>query len=151
VTDTPTATATVGPPCVGDCGEDGTVTVDEILTMVNIALGNVELSTCEDGDGNGDGQITIDEILTAVNHALTACPGPRVCGGIDGLPCGSGEVCDLRDPTCAVLNLLGVCVSRPEICPDVFDPVCGCDGVTYANECLRLNVGAKLAHAGACP
>jgi len=154
VTDTPmpTPTAIVIPsPCVGDCSGDYTVTVDEILTMVNIALGNANVSDCDVGDVNQDGQITVDEILTAVNYALTECPGPRVCGGIGGLPCGSGEVCDLRDPTCAILDLLGVCVPRPDICPDVFDPVCGCDGVTYANDCLRLNAGATLAHAGACP
>jgi hypothetical protein len=72
-TPTPTATAIVASPCVGDCNSDDTVTVDEILTLVNIALGNLELSTCEDGDGNGHGQITIDEILTAVNHALNGC------------------------------------------------------------------------------
>jgi hypothetical protein len=49
------------------------VTVDEILTMVNIALGNVSVTTCEAGDANQDGQITVDEILTAVDHALNGC------------------------------------------------------------------------------
>ena len=60
-------------PCAGDCNRDGTVTVDEILTMVNIALGNTELSKCTAGDANKDEQITIDEILTAVNNALSGC------------------------------------------------------------------------------
>jgi len=74
----PTATATRTPSpcvgdCVGDCGDDGQVTVDEILTMVNIALGNMGMSSCSVGDANGDGQITVDEILTAVNHALNGC------------------------------------------------------------------------------
>ena len=49
------------------------MTVDEILTMVNIALGNTELSKCTAGDANKDEQITIDEILTAVNNALSGC------------------------------------------------------------------------------
>jgi hypothetical protein len=56
-------------PC-GDCDRNGVVTVDEILTMVNIALGNVEMSECESGDANEDGQITVDEILQAVDNAL---------------------------------------------------------------------------------
>jgi hypothetical protein len=68
---TPTSTPT---PCVGDCTHDGSVTVDEILTMVNIALGNVDVSECEPGDANHDGQITVDEILTTVNNALNGCP-----------------------------------------------------------------------------
>jgi hypothetical protein len=71
-TPTPTATATPSP-CTGDCGNDGTVTVDEILTMVNIALGNAQVSDCNAGDVNGDGEVTIDEILTAVNNALNGC------------------------------------------------------------------------------
>jgi hypothetical protein len=80
LTPTPTATQTPTPTatpkvCVGDCSNDQSVTVDEILTMVNIALGNVPLSECEAGDGNGDHQITVDEILTAVNNALNGCSG----------------------------------------------------------------------------
>jgi hypothetical protein len=61
--------------CVGDCNTDSSVTVDEILTLVNIALGNAQLSQCSTADANGDHQITIDEILQAVNNALNACPG----------------------------------------------------------------------------
>ncbi|MFI5398552.1 MAG: hypothetical protein ACHQ9S_23725 [Candidatus Binatia bacterium] len=87
-TNTPTATETPTPKdtatstptpcsCVGDCNCNGRVTVDEILTMVNIGLGNAPLSECEAGDGNGDHQITVDEILTAVNNALNGCPQPR--------------------------------------------------------------------------
>jgi len=66
-----------GPPplCVGDCNSDGQVTVDEILTMVNIALGDTPVTTCEAGDANHDGEITIDEILTAVSNALNGCGG----------------------------------------------------------------------------
>ena len=41
--------------------------------MVNIALGNLDVSHCQAGDANGDGQITVDEILTAVNNALNGC------------------------------------------------------------------------------
>ncbi len=59
--------------CTGDCNADGYVTVDEIITMVNIALGNTDLSACADGDMSGDGQITVDEIITALNNALNGC------------------------------------------------------------------------------
>jgi len=59
--------------CVADCSGDKAVTVDEILTMVNIALGNAPLLDCEAADSNHDGQVTIDEILKAVNSALNGC------------------------------------------------------------------------------
>ncbi len=68
-----TSTPTVAT-CVGDCNGDGIVTVDELLTMVNIALGNAQLQSCVAGDGNNDGQISVDEILTAVNNGLNGCP-----------------------------------------------------------------------------
>ena len=61
------------PPCEGDCNVSGGVTIDELLTMVNIALGNVAVQACTPGDANGDGRITVDEILAAVNKALNGC------------------------------------------------------------------------------
>jgi hypothetical protein len=74
------ATAQAGtPPCVGDCDGSGEVTVDEIITMVNIALGEEDLNACDAGDGNGDGEITVDEILQATTHALQGC-GPADLG-----------------------------------------------------------------------
>lgn len=63
----------VGPSCMGDCAGDSRVTVDELLLMVNVALGGLHVASCGAGDGNGDGQITVDEILIAVNHALSSC------------------------------------------------------------------------------
>ena len=59
--------------CIGDCNGDTAVTVDELLTMVNIALDNAPLSTCRVGNANGDGHITVDEILKAVGNALNRC------------------------------------------------------------------------------
>ena len=72
-TPTPTRTAV---PCTGDCNGNGQVTVDEILTMVNIALGNAAISQCEAGDVDRNGQITIDELLAAVSKALDGCGAP---------------------------------------------------------------------------
>jgi hypothetical protein len=63
-----------GSDCIGDCGRDGEVTIDDLLVMVSIALGTAPLSSCEAGNANGDDEITIDEILAAVANALNACP-----------------------------------------------------------------------------
>ncbi len=68
----PTGTPTARP-CVGDCNGSGDVTVNELLTMVNIALGNLPVSMCDPGDPNHDGRVTVDEILAAVNAALSGC------------------------------------------------------------------------------
>ena len=69
---TPTPT---NPPsgCTGDCNGDGDVTVDEIVTGVNIALGSLPVSNCLAMDESGDGEVTVDEILRAINAALNGC------------------------------------------------------------------------------
>jgi subtilase family serine protease len=61
------------PACAGDCNGDGAVTVDEIVTAVDIALGARPISACEAVDAAGDGSVTVDELLQAVNRALNGC------------------------------------------------------------------------------
>lgn len=118
-TASPTATASVTPTlsgCVGDCGNSGDVTVAEILAMVNIALGNADVSVCRGGDMNHDGHITIDEILTAVNNALddchalpTATPTPTFGG--------CGDTCDGRACLVPLAGSIGTCTGADaEVC-----------------------------------
>jgi hypothetical protein len=58
-------------PCkVGDCNDDGQVTVDELVTGVGIALGTIDRGACAPADRNEDGQVTVDELLAAINLAL---------------------------------------------------------------------------------
>lgn len=59
--------------CAGDCGNDGEVSIDELVTMLNVALGNADVSVCGAGDANSDGEITVDELITAVSSALVGC------------------------------------------------------------------------------
>jgi plastocyanin len=61
--------------CTGDCDGSGDVTVNEIIAMVNIALGNLPLSACPAGDADGLSDITINDIIAAVNSALNGCGG----------------------------------------------------------------------------
>lgn len=73
-TGTATATATGGLACAGDCDGDGEVEINELITLVNIALGLQPVSACPAGDINGNDEIAINEIITAVNNALNGCP-----------------------------------------------------------------------------
>jgi protocatechuate 3,4-dioxygenase beta subunit len=77
-TPTPTPSATpsvVSTPatCTGDCDGDGSVSVDELVRGVNMALGNDEVSACAAFDADGNGAVAIDEIVSAVNAALNGC------------------------------------------------------------------------------
>jgi hypothetical protein len=70
------STAAIAAPvvCTGDCNGDGEVTIDELLTGVNIALGGLSIDSCPAFDSSGDGEVTIDELLAAVLNALNGCP-----------------------------------------------------------------------------
>lgn len=72
---TPTITPTPDPSlCAGDCGNNREVTVDEVVIMLNIALGSTSLDDCRAGDSDGDGNILIGDLLRAVNRLLGSCP-----------------------------------------------------------------------------
>jgi hypothetical protein len=60
--------------------------------------------------------------------------------------CGENQRCFFDG--CAAET--GVCVQRPENCPWLWDPVCGCDGQTYANACLAAMEGMTLAYHDEC-
>ena len=73
-TPSPTPSPTPTPPaCAGDCNQDGSVTVDELIKGVNIGLGTTSVDDCPSFDTNGDGAVTINEVIAAVNHALNGC------------------------------------------------------------------------------
>ena len=59
--------------CDGDCNGDNTVAINELITGVNIALGNQEVSTCSAFDANAGGSVAINELIAGVNNALNGC------------------------------------------------------------------------------
>jgi hypothetical protein len=58
--------------CVGDCGSVGTVAINNIITLVNIALGTAEPLACPHGVPSGT-EVTVAVIIQAVNNALNGC------------------------------------------------------------------------------
>lgn len=74
----------------------------------------------------------------------------QACGGDTGLTCASGEFCKAGAGACDTATVAGVCTAIPDACIEVFDPVCGCDGETYSNECFADMAAVSVAREGSC-
>ena len=66
----------IGRACSGDCNGDGSISIDELIVGVNIALGNRPADDCLSLDPNGDAAVTINELIAAVGNAVNGCIAP---------------------------------------------------------------------------
>lgn len=73
---TPTMTPAATPlpcACAGDCDRNETVTIDELIRGVRIALEADVVAQCSCSDLDRNGRVTVDELVVAVNRALHGC------------------------------------------------------------------------------
>ena len=55
----------------GDCDCSGQVTIDELVRIVGIAIGDEAVQTCPVADTNHDGRVGVDEVVLSVSGALS--------------------------------------------------------------------------------
>ena len=79
---------------------------------------------------------TIKEVV------IPECP---VC--YDNRDCRPGYYCAKTEGDC---EGRGLCRPKPDACITLWDPVCGCDNVTYGNACEAAMFGTSAAYQGLC-
>lgn len=120
-------------------------------------------------DGSNEGP-DITDVPPPVSCEITGCPAGSTCCASRGYcydataciaccpPAGAtGPECQ-SDAQCAAgyycegvsCRVIGNCAPRPTSCDPTNAPVCGCDGMTYANACTAASMGQSVRTNGAC-
>ncbi len=95
--------------------------------------------------------VTLALALLAGSVSVAGAVGPGgICGPILHGLCDPGLLCERKANTCNLIGGTGKCVRIPARCPQVVRPVCGCNGMTYTNDCERIKAGMQKAHDGKC-
>jgi len=81
--------------CLGDCNDDGAVRIDELLTLVRIALGDAAVTACQAALPDGAETIDIATLVAAVGTALDGCAAaaPTAAAPFEAGVCFQGPAC----------------------------------------------------------
>ena len=126
-----------------------------ISALVFSALTGCTTSVDSGTGGNGGGSSTTSTSTSSSSGTggaqSTSTGGTVACGGKTGATCPATEYCDFPTNSCSVADETGVCKPRPDACPEIYSPTCGCDGKVYGNPCEASGAGVDINDNGTCP
>ena len=129
----------------------GALASDVTLGEEDLVTGDlVVASTTTNGSVLVPNQFYLPDIICCLS-CLCVKPGnrtlpcPSTCQPNCAKPCNSTSFCDLNTN-----NDSWNCQIKPSVCPEYDRPVCGCNGVTYPNDCFREVAGVGSSSPGSC-
>ena len=90
--------------------------------------------------------------LSALSPApASAAALGETCDGIAAIQCGAGLWCEHPAGQCQLADGSGTCLKESgPLCSAIYQPVCGCDGKTYGNDCERQRAKISKMQDGPC-
>ncbi len=113
---------------------------DEVCLMVLVPW-----TLTEDIGSLDKGTYYVKVFMNGILNNVSSFEVAAVCS--NNFECGEGFYCVKSVGDC---NGSGTCMSIPNICPTLLDPVCGCDGTTYPNECVAAIHLKSVEYKGEC-
>jgi hypothetical protein len=93
---------------------------------------------------------TVSDEFPPVNRDLPRPADSKSCGGDKAAACTETEFCQYPVGSCGTGTAGGLCMTKPEICAELVEPVCGCDDKEYGNECKAWMAGVSIRSRGHC-
>ncbi len=113
-----------------------------------LIAGGIAMPKCMPNSNCGPFATASEFYLRVVHQESTV---GKTCGGLLGLTCAKGEYCAFATKAnCGAGDMTGTCATRPQMCMQLYKPVCGCDDTTYSNSCMAASAGVSVLHDGAC-